>query len=224
MAMLAPAPVPPATSAATPRHGDAYDTQGHAPTPQQQHRHHTPSSHSHAYPHPDSNPEPSTDPRPRPHPYHHAHAHANRMKRPPSESMAPSSSQPQRRWNASHPQTYDRDQRTLPPRFHARAVDHRDRVHDDDERHRGQLPVRSEPDHDDGYRDARYANAYTTYSPAHSEEALRWLTTPPSDGTRRHHSQSQSQSQSRSQSPGSGQSRGYAGHGSADDVRGALGR
>ena len=146
------------------------------------------------------------------------------MKRPPSESPAPSSSQPHRRWNASRPQAYERNQRPPPSSFHARAVDHRDTAHDNDERHRGQLPARSEPDHDDGYRDARYANAYTTYSPAHSEEALRWLTTSPSDGTGQRHSQNQSQSQSRSQSPGSGQSRGYTGHGSADDVRGPVGR
>jgi len=209
---LTPAPTPTAISAAIPRHGDAYDSQGHAPPPQQQHRH-TPSSHSHAYPHPESNPGPSTDLRPRPHAYQHAHAHADRMKESPSESPAPSSSQPQRRWNGPRPQTYERGHRTaLPPRFHERPHDHRERDrNDDDERHRGgQLPARPEADHDDGYR---YANTYTTHSPGHSEEQPRWLTTP-SDGT------GQRLSQSRSQSPGSGHSRGYAGYGSADDVRG----
>jgi hypothetical protein len=215
---LEPASTPMLTSVpvleTAPRHGDAYHPQGHAPPPPPQHPP-TPSLMHPSYPHP----IPSTPTHSRSHPHAHADPQRTPGQAPPAAS--PTFSQQQRhRHSSARPQAYEhardprRDrEREHPQPSHESVAEYRDRDRDN-ERHR--TPARAAcSEAGDGYRDARYAaDSYAAYSPARSDEEVRWMSTP-SDSVGLRYNRSQSQSQSGGTSPG----RGYSGREIADDMR-----
>ncbi|KAF8478422.1 hypothetical protein DFH94DRAFT_54865 [Russula ochroleuca] len=172
-----------------------------APNPQAADDGHRPGGHPQVYEH-----EKARDPQPPPPPRSH--------ERRPAPAPAPQAADDGYR-QGSHPQDYDHK--------HARPRDHPQPSSPPPPRsHEWRpapvpAPAPQAQAADDGYRETRYADSYAVYSPAPSDEQVRWMSTPtPSEsvgGQQRRHSPSQSR--------GSSPSRSYVGHSRhTDEVRG----